>query len=175
MIVRHIVNIDLNTKSTTRPAVIAAIVSGGKTLLVRNPELQFPQWKFPAGGVEMNETPLQALVREIAMETGFSIPCVENGDGTLTIGDDYTTVHHLSSTKVETAEDTHTQHRFLIEPTDVEDILRLDRQFRKEDRFETLETGIRVFSSLVTMTDFLWKQFDMLKEVTDKLQELSAA
>jgi 8-oxo-dGTP pyrophosphatase MutT (NUDIX family) len=54
-----------------RLAVRALILRGAEILLVHSRAVG--DWKFPGGGVEALETPEQALVREVAEETGYGL------------------------------------------------------------------------------------------------------
>ncbi|SHG64167.1 NUDIX hydrolase [Ornithinibacillus halophilus] len=56
------------TTINTRVAVRAVILYKNKILLIQSNKGDF---KFPGGGVEENESHTQALVREIAEETGY--------------------------------------------------------------------------------------------------------
>lgn len=49
----------------------------GKVVLVREFRRHNPQWKFPGGGSEEGETPLQAIIRELEEETGLTISEVD--------------------------------------------------------------------------------------------------
>ncbi|OCA84078.1 NUDIX hydrolase [Bacillus sp. FJAT-27225] len=55
-------------KVNYREAVRAVILSQDKILLVQNNK---GDYKFPGGGVEKNESHVDALIREIAEETGY--------------------------------------------------------------------------------------------------------
>ena len=57
-----------------RVAAYALVVRGDRLLLVRNsPRGPYPGgWTLPGGGIEHGESPQQALVREVAEETGLA-------------------------------------------------------------------------------------------------------
>ncbi|MEH7237648.1 NUDIX hydrolase [Bacillus sp. JJ1562] len=61
-------NIQTQKKVNYREAVRAVIISQDKILLIQNNK---GDYKFPGGGVEKNESHIEALVREIAEETGY--------------------------------------------------------------------------------------------------------
>lgn len=52
-----------------RPAVYGIVVRGDKILLTN----QFRSLHLPGGGVELHETPQEAVVREVFEETGFRV------------------------------------------------------------------------------------------------------
>ncbi|RFB18679.1 NUDIX domain-containing protein [Bacillus sp. HNG] len=60
--------IQTQKKVNYREAVRAVIISQDKILLIQNSK---GDYKFPGGGVEKNESQIDALVREIAEETGY--------------------------------------------------------------------------------------------------------
>lgn len=66
-----------NAAVQKRTAVRAVVFDGNKLLMV---ETNRGDYKFPGGGVEQGETLVQALIREIAEETGYTDveigPCV---------------------------------------------------------------------------------------------------
>jgi 8-oxo-dGTP pyrophosphatase MutT (NUDIX family) len=64
--------LEVDVKINSRNAVRAVIVRDGKILLIHSNR---GYYKFPGGGVEGNETDSEALLREIAEETGY-INCV---------------------------------------------------------------------------------------------------
>ncbi len=54
------------------PAVLAAIARDGKLALVqRDKEAPPRRWGLPGGAIEPGETPAQAVIRELAEETGL--------------------------------------------------------------------------------------------------------
>jgi 8-oxo-dGTP diphosphatase len=63
-----------NTPCTYRISVKAAIKdAAGRTLLLREKD---GSWEIPGGGLEHGEDVLEALVREIAEETGLSVESI---------------------------------------------------------------------------------------------------
>ena len=66
------------TEPTTKPGISAAIITDGDRVLmvrrrVKEGELS---WQFPAGGIEDDETPEEAAVRETLEETGLKVESV---------------------------------------------------------------------------------------------------
>ena len=61
-------NYNPDGKVYTRPSARAVIVKDGKVLL--NYIKKFESYEFPGGGIEAGETPEQAMIREVAEETG---------------------------------------------------------------------------------------------------------
>ncbi len=57
----------------TRVAAYAVLVQDGKILLALWNEGVEPLWTMPGGGVELDETVEQAVVREVFEESGYSI------------------------------------------------------------------------------------------------------
>ena len=55
-------------KIYTRPSARGIVVKDGKVLL--NHVDRFDNYEFPGGGIEPNETPEQAMIREVLEETG---------------------------------------------------------------------------------------------------------
>ncbi len=45
----------------------------GRMVIVRESSRRNPKWKFPGGGIEENELPLDAAIRELQQETGLSL------------------------------------------------------------------------------------------------------
>ncbi|MEU0393839.1 NUDIX hydrolase [Streptomyces sp. NPDC006208] len=66
------------TQTTDKPGISAAIiVSDGRVLMVRRRISEGElMWQFPAGGIEQDETPEQAAVRETLEETGLEVKAV---------------------------------------------------------------------------------------------------
>ena len=161
-------------------AVLAAIVSNGKGLLVRSFDptkpLRNPLWKFAGGRVDWHkgESVYAGLVREVEEETGFIIPHLQMKGRGFTIGNAGVRVSHLSSSNITSKGVTHAQHRFLIEVKDERDILFLDRQTRKEDEDETIETRIFEFDEILQLPDFLWWQNEMRTEAHKRLLTIAA-
>lgn len=60
-------------KFSFRPSVYGVVIKDNKILLVK----QWDGYDFPGGGVEMNETLEQALVREFKEETGLDVKVKE--------------------------------------------------------------------------------------------------
>ncbi len=56
---------------TQRRRAAAVIVRDGRVLMVREREAH-EVWTLPGGGIEPGETPSQAVVREVAEETGLT-------------------------------------------------------------------------------------------------------
>jgi len=54
---------------TFRPAVYGIIIQNGKVLLSK----QWDGYDFPGGGIELGETIVEALVREVKEETGLDV------------------------------------------------------------------------------------------------------
>ncbi|HUD03109.1 MAG TPA: NUDIX domain-containing protein [Candidatus Paceibacterota bacterium] len=166
---------NFNIRPAGDAAVLAIIVSNRKTLIIREPDREDPKWKFPGGTVEREETISQALVREIADESGFKIPCQTNNDGTLVLGNDSVMVECLDCVPMLTKHGAYDQYQFLILVQKEQDILYLDGQIRKEDDDETIETRIFEFDSLEKMPDFLWKQLKMLRKGKARLAKINTA
>lgn len=59
------------THTYTRNSARSIILSGGKVALVHSQKYDY--YKFPGGGIEENEHPVQALVRETLEETGLVV------------------------------------------------------------------------------------------------------
>lgn len=157
----------------SKVAVVAAIVTKDRrlTLLSRQPDRNDPLWKFAGGGVKENETVREALVREIADETGFQIPYDKK---TGLLGDKNTTVEELLIRLIKTRLGEHTQHFFLVQCAE-RDLLYLDHQIRKEDDDTTIETKIFPMESLATLPNFLHWQRPLLKAVQESLRAKQAA
>jgi 8-oxo-dGTP diphosphatase len=57
----------------TRPRVCAAIINNGRILMVYHRSPTESYWTLPGGGIDSNETPEQAIVREVKEETGLDV------------------------------------------------------------------------------------------------------
>ncbi|MEM8994705.1 MAG: NUDIX hydrolase [Acidobacteriota bacterium] len=83
----------------TRLAAYAVIVDDGRLLLCRiAPRIpaHAGKWTLPGGGLDFGETPEEAVVREVAEETGLSVePREILGTDTLCLGDGDRATHHL--------------------------------------------------------------------------------
>ncbi len=62
----------MNTKNTTR-SIIGAIFSPDRTKILLIKRRDVPVWVLPGGGIENNESPEDAILREIFEETGFTV------------------------------------------------------------------------------------------------------
>ena len=54
-----------------RDSARAIIFIGDKLLMVRSKK--YGEYKFPGGGIDLNETHTEALIREVMEETGYSL------------------------------------------------------------------------------------------------------
>ena len=61
------------TEYDTRVAAYAVVVEDGRVLLALFNELAVPTWTLPGGGVELDETVQDAVVREVREETGYDV------------------------------------------------------------------------------------------------------
>ncbi len=62
---------DLSAGSKVRPSVRAIIVREGKVAMIHS--TLYDYYKFPGGGIEANESHEDALVREVAEESGLAV------------------------------------------------------------------------------------------------------
>jgi len=53
--------------------VKCVIEHNGNVLMIRNAYTRINQWTFPGGGVKKNESPEDAIKREVAEETGINV------------------------------------------------------------------------------------------------------
>jgi 8-oxo-dGTP diphosphatase len=56
-----------------RPAIYGILIQNAQVLLVRAPQAFLGVVGFPGGGIELGESPLEALRREFAEETGLEV------------------------------------------------------------------------------------------------------
>lgn len=68
--------------------VCALVIAGNRVLCMRKGETRYAytshRWEFPGGKIEPNETPQQALHRELLEEMDFDV----------VVGKELTTIHH---------------------------------------------------------------------------------
>lgn len=64
-------NYDKNGKAFIRPSARAIIIKDNKTYMVHS--LVYDYYKFPGGGIEKNESNIDALIRETAEEAGLIV------------------------------------------------------------------------------------------------------
>ena len=64
-------NYDKNGKAFVRPSARAIIIKDNKTYMVHS--LVYDYYKFPGGGIEKNESNIDALIRETAEEAGLIV------------------------------------------------------------------------------------------------------
>lgn len=62
---------DPNGKAFVRPSVRGIIIKGGRVAMVHS--LKYDYYKFPGGGIEAGESLEQALLREVAEESGLQV------------------------------------------------------------------------------------------------------
>ena len=62
---------DPNGKAFVRPSVRGIIIRDGKAAMVHS--LKYDYYKFPGGGIEAGESLEQALLREVAEESGLQV------------------------------------------------------------------------------------------------------
>ena len=60
-----------NGKAFVRPSVRGIIIRNGKVAMVHS--LKYDYYKFPGGGIEAGESMEQALMREVAEESGLQV------------------------------------------------------------------------------------------------------
>jgi len=61
------------TEYDTRLGAYAVVVRDGHVLLALWNEPEVPMWTLPGGGVELDESPEEAVVREVREETGYDV------------------------------------------------------------------------------------------------------
>ena len=148
-------------------AAIAALVSKGYCLLIRQPDRSDPVWKFLGGKVEPGESVEAGLVRELDEETGFKIPLTPLASG-VALGDESVVVTKLTERSREWPRP-HVQHFFVVEAEDPMDLFALDRQVRREDEGETIETRVFRLEEVVALPDFLPSQRAFLQKLLEHL------
>lgn len=62
---------DPNSRAYVRPSVRGIIIRDGKIAMVHSPKYNY--YKFPGGGIEAGETMEEALIREVAEESGLQV------------------------------------------------------------------------------------------------------
>lgn len=62
---------DLCTSTYQRDSARSIIISDGKVAMVHS--LKYDYYKFPGGGIECGETPIQAMIRETKEEAGLIV------------------------------------------------------------------------------------------------------
>ncbi len=64
---------DYNPNGTvlSRPSARGIIIRDGKTAMVHS--LKFDYYKFPGGGIEPGESAVEAMIREVAEESGLTV------------------------------------------------------------------------------------------------------
>lgn len=61
------------------PAAIAIILNADKSQVLLVKRCDVPIWVLPGGGIEVGETPEEALIREIEEETGYIVQILRKG------------------------------------------------------------------------------------------------
>jgi len=56
-----------------KPSITAAIFTKDKKQVLLIKRRDVPVWVLPGGGMEMNESPEEAIIREVKEETGFDV------------------------------------------------------------------------------------------------------
>ena len=64
-------NYDINGKAFIRPSARAIIIKDNKIYMVQS--LLYDYYKFPGGGIEKDESNIDALIRETAEEAGLNV------------------------------------------------------------------------------------------------------
>lgn len=62
---------DPDGEVVTRPSTRGIILKGDKVLLIHSRKYDY--YKFPGGGIEKGENPIEALIREVQEETGYVV------------------------------------------------------------------------------------------------------
>jgi ADP-ribose pyrophosphatase YjhB (NUDIX family) len=57
----------------TPQSVAGAVINSDKSSVLLIQRRDVPVWALPGGGVELNETPEEAIIREISEETGLNV------------------------------------------------------------------------------------------------------
>ena len=66
-----------STSPTYRPAIGIIVVNAEDQVLIARRNDMVEQWQFPQGGIDSNETPHEAVLRELTEETGIDPYSVE--------------------------------------------------------------------------------------------------
>ena len=59
------------THSFSRPSARGIIIRGGKIAMIHSQ--QYDYYKFPGGGIEKDENPIEAMIRETREESGLTV------------------------------------------------------------------------------------------------------
>lgn len=152
----------------TQGAVIAAITTGTRVLLIKQPDRSDPKWKFPGGEIERGETVIQALAREIGDETGYPLKIHRGHDNRWVLSDD-TIAHESVRTRPNREGDGgHEQFFFVIKVKNPLDLLNAGGgKMRREDDGETIVVDVFEIDAVKEMPDFLTSQLDLLKQTLE--------
>jgi 8-oxo-dGTP pyrophosphatase MutT (NUDIX family) len=142
-------------------AVIAALVSGPYVLCIIQPDRHDPQYKFAGGTVEQGEDIMQALIREVAEETGYVISPADSPPEKVLERDLSRPIPH-------------TQHFFLV-PVEERDLFNLDDKILKEDHVETIQTKVFHTDVLRALPNFLRPQRPLLQALEERLRQSAPA
>lgn len=62
-----------NVQRSLGAVLVIVIDPVGRMVVVKESSRRDPKWKFPGGGIEEREYPLNAAIRELRQETGLSL------------------------------------------------------------------------------------------------------